>query len=32
MIDEDIKNRRGENSPNYQNSKKIIDGLKEREF
>ena len=29
---EDIKNRRGENSPHYQNSKKIIDGLKGREF
>ena len=29
---EDIKSRRGENSPHYQNSKKIIDGLKSRGF
>lgn len=29
---EDIKNRRGEDSPHYRNSKKIIDGLKERKF
>lgn len=29
---EDIKNRRGEDSPHYQNSKKIIDGLNERRF
>ena len=29
---EDIKSRRGENSPHYQNSKKIIEGLEERKF
>ena len=29
---EDIKNRRGVNSPHYQNSKKIIDGLEKRGF
>jgi len=29
---EDIKQRRGEDSPHYQNCKKIIDGLKQRNF